>query len=185
MREVFSPPEPVHSQDIIRRVCGESAVSHAATGNGLETDPRFPSGPWVGFFLQKWPPLGKQWMELRLTFRSGDLTGEGRDIIGTFVLAGSYSVADGRCHWRKTYLGKHDVYYSGFNEGKGIWGTWEIPSGLATPIRLHGGFHIWPEGMGDPTEPGLKEAADLPVEADAEALPLAEPVVGWSTAGNT
>jgi hypothetical protein len=26
-----------------------------------------------------------------------------------------------------------------------------------------GGFHIWPEGMGDPTHPRLSAEADLPV----------------------
>ena len=35
----------------------------------LETDPRFPSGPWTGFFLQKLLP-GRHVMELRLTFRA-------------------------------------------------------------------------------------------------------------------
>jgi hypothetical protein len=27
----------------------------------------------------------------------------------------------------------------------------------------NGGFHIWPEGMEDPTRPSLHEEADLPV----------------------
>jgi len=48
----------------------------------LETDSRFPSGPWVGYFLQKELPPGKHGMELRLTFRRGVVTGEGRDLIG-------------------------------------------------------------------------------------------------------
>ena len=26
----------------------------------LETDPRFPSGKWVGFWIQKHPPVGRQ-----------------------------------------------------------------------------------------------------------------------------
>ena len=44
----------------------------------LETDPRFPSGPWTGFFLQPLVP-GRHLMELRLTFRRGEVKGEGRD----------------------------------------------------------------------------------------------------------
>ena len=32
------------------------------------------------------------------------------------------------------------MFYRGFREGKGIWGTWEIT------IQYHGGFHIWPLG---------------------------------------
>ena len=137
----------------------------------LETDPRFPSGPWVGFFLQKAPPLGRQAMELRLTFRAGAMTGDGRDLVGQFVIRGRYGVEDGRCYWTKRYLGRHDVHYRGFNEGKGIWGVWEI--GNDGP-SLRGGFHIWPEGQADPTSPTLTEAADLPVEVEEkEAVPAA------------
>ena len=91
----------------------------------LETDPRFPSGPWTGFFLQKSLP-GRHLMEFRLTFRNGAMTGEGRDWVGPFLVKGRYDLADGKCHWTKRYLGKHDVFYQGFNEGKGIWGVWEI-----------------------------------------------------------
>ena len=67
-------------------------------------------------------------MELRITFRQGMIRGEGRDWVGTFVLSGHYDLADGKCRWTKRYLGKHDVYYQWFNEGKGIWGTWQITS---------------------------------------------------------
>jgi hypothetical protein len=127
----------------------------------LETDPRFPSGPWTGFFLQKLVP-GRHLMELRLTFRQGVMTGEGRDWVGKFVVKGRYQITDGRCHWTKRYLGKHDVFYRGFNEGKGIWGVWEIgPTAGLTAQR--GGFHIWPEGMADPSHPHLAEAIDLPI----------------------
>ncbi len=97
-------------------------------------------------------------MELHLTFAQGGLEGEGRDWVGNFVVRGRYNVTDGRCHWTKRYLGKHDVFYEGFNEGKGIWGRWEILSD-----GLHGGFHIWPEGMPDPTQPHLVEQAELPL----------------------
>jgi hypothetical protein len=130
----------------------------------LETDPRFPSGPWTGFFLQKAIP-GKHLMELRLQFRRGDVTGEGRDWVGPFIVRGRYTLEDGRVHWQKRYLSKHDVYYRGFGEGKGIWGTWEIPT-EAVPGFSNGGFHIWPEGMPDPTQPTLHEAADLPLAVE-------------------
>jgi hypothetical protein len=129
----------------------------------LETDPRFPSGPWTGFFLQPQMP-GRHLMELRLTFRGGTISGEGRDWVGEFVVRGRYDLADGRCHWTKRYLAKHDVFYQGFNEGKGIWGTWEIAA-TREYTRQHGGFHIWPEGMADPTGSALHAAAELPAEA--------------------
>lgn len=137
----------------------------------LETDPRFPSGPWTGFFLQPLMP-GRHLMELRLTFRCGQMSGEGRDGVGHFVITGRYSINDGRCHWTKRYIGRHDVFYNGFNEGKGIWGTWEIAATSAYPGQ-RGGFHIWPEGMHDPTEPELSEEADLPVEQEVHIRELA------------
>ena len=102
-----------------------------------ETDSRFPSGPWCGFFLMSHLP-GRHQMELHLTFRQGMMTGEGRDRIGHFLIRGRYQVEDGQCWWTKRYIGKHDVSYHGYNEGKGIWGLWEIPP------TWKGGFHIWP-----------------------------------------
>ena len=126
----------------------------------LETDPRFPSGPWTGFFLQRHIP-GKHQMELRLTFHDGNMTGEGRDWVGEFLVTGHYNRADGKCYWTKKYLGKHDVFYQGYNEGKGIWGTWQIGE------LARGGFHIWPEGFGDPTTEYLVEEANLPVGDEA------------------
>ena len=133
----------------------------------LETDPRFPTGPWTGFFLQPLVP-GRHLMDLRLTFRQSELTGEGRDWVGLFTIRGRYSITDGKCYWTKRYQGKHDVFYKGFNEGKGIWGTWEIPPNQNAGQRWHGGFHIWPEGMPDPTQRHLVEAADLPVQVEEE-----------------
>jgi hypothetical protein len=136
----------------------------------LETDPRFPSGPWVGFFLQRAIP-GRHMMEIRLTFRQGSMAGEGRDWVGPFLLKGRYSVEDGKCYWTKRYLGKHDVFYQGYNEGKGIWGAWEIPGQEKTlGLRMHGGFYIWPEGMDDPTLQHLREEADLPAPAEPEVV---------------
>jgi hypothetical protein len=128
----------------------------------LETDPRFPSGRWVGFFLDQ-RIRGKHQMELLLTFRAGEMTGEGRDMVGEFIIRGRYDVAEGKCHWHKRYLGGHDVFYQGYAEDKGIWGNWELfPKELYGLVK--GGFYIWPEGLGDPTQSSLAEAADVPVE---------------------
>src|SRR5262249_3489424 len=109
-----------------------------------------------------------------LTFRQGAITGEGRDWVGAFVIRGRYDLADGRCHWTKKYLKKHDVFYQGFNEGKGIWGTWEIAASPAYPTQ-RGGFHIWAEGMPAPSQPQLTEEADLPLTEDEELM-IQEPV---------
>jgi hypothetical protein len=128
----------------------------------LETDPRFPSGPWAGYFLQRELP-GRHLMEMRLTFRDGEFRGEGRDRVGPFTFRGRYSVADGKCQWVKQYLGRHRVFYQGYNEGKGIWGVWTLPP------YYRGGFHIWPEGMGGPGGPALKEEAEPPAPVEEES----------------
>jgi hypothetical protein len=136
---------------------------------GVEPDGRFPSGPWTGFFLQPSLP-GKHWMELRLIFRNGIMEGEGRDRVGEFRFKGRYQVSDGKCWWTKTYIKQHSIAYQGYNEGKGIWGTWEY-----SPTHK-GGFYIWPEAMGDPTQIRLAEAVDQPVDEPALEIPIAEPV---------
>jgi hypothetical protein len=129
----------------------------------LETDPRFPSGPWVGYFVQ----FGKHLTELRLTFKQGAMTGEGRDWVGDYLVRGRYDLANGKCYWTKSYIGQHDVFYDGYNEGKGIWGRWEVvPYGHT----YHGGFHIWPEGMDDPTQQHLAAEADLPAPVEEAGI---------------
>jgi len=146
-------------------------VSNPADGT-LESDPRFPSGAWTGYFEQKLPlPFpGRFTMEMVLSFRNGTLTGTGRDLIGEFAMDGVYHLQDGRCHWTKRYVGKHEVDYSGFNEGKGIWGVWQILS-----FGLHGGFHIWPEGLSSPGGDVLSEEADLPRVEEIETEPIGVP----------
>jgi hypothetical protein len=128
----------------------------------VETDPRFPSGKWAGFWTQTVPIHGRLKQEMILTFHRGEIDGEGRDMVGKFHIRGFYSTEDGKCRWTKRYVGRHDVFYQGFNEGKGIWGTWEIPPTEAT-LQLKGGFHIWPEGMADPTGSALSAHAETPI----------------------
>ncbi len=122
---------------------------------GAEPDSRFPSGPWTGFFLQPSHP-GRNWMELSLTFRDGSVHGDGRDRVGEFRITGKYGVEDGKCRWTKAYIGQHTLSYQGYNEGKGIWGTWEYDR------SYRGGFRIWPVGMADPTLVRISEEVDEP-----------------------
>ena len=136
-----------------------------------ETDPRFPSGRWGGFFLQKEIP-GRHLMELELEFCESIMRGEGRDWVGEFLVRGRYDTDDGQCWWHKRYLGSHDIYYRGYNEGKGIWGNWQMSEADGGLMCLSGGFHIWPEGMADASEVALAES--LPFAAD-EPMELAEP----------
>lgn len=122
-----------------------------------EADDRFPSGPWTGYFLQKEMP-GKHWMDMSLSFKSGTIEGAGSDPVGRFLWTGTYCTKDGRCVMTKRYIGRHSVFYDGYNEGRGIWGTWQIPP------NFRGGFHIWPKAMGDLTEPELSQEADSPFD---------------------
>jgi hypothetical protein len=129
----------------------------------MESDPRFPSGPWTGFFLDRRLP-GRHAMQLHLTFDAGRMTGNGRDWVGPFTIDGTYRTSDGACAFVKQYVGKHAVHYRGFNEGRGIWGTWEL---RWLGFTWTGGFHIWPEGMPDPTRPHLEAEIDEPIEVEA------------------
>ena len=136
----------------------------------VETDSRFPSGPWKGFFLQPLLP-GRHWMEIHLTFRAGRLNGEGRDWVGPFVMTGRYDLDNGRCWWTKTYVGRHEIDYDGYNEGKGIWGRWQWNHGPS----WHGGFHIWLVGQGfdDPTR--LTESVEAPAPEEVMVEEAAAP----------
>ena len=100
---------------------------------------QFPSGPWTGFYTYQ-SVGGKHAMDLTLAFAEGRITGDGTDAVGMFIIDGSYDAVGGECDWRKSYIGAHDVFYRGFREGKGIWGTWEIHR------EWRGGFQIWPLG---------------------------------------
>jgi hypothetical protein len=101
-------------------------------------------------------------MDLHLEFSAGSVNGDGNDDIGRFLIRGKYDSANRECHWTKTYPGSHDVYYRGFREGKGIWGTWEIA------IFYHGGFHIWPKGEHEGETTTEQFEAETPVDAIGE-----------------
>jgi hypothetical protein len=122
----------------------------------IVADELFPSGPWVGFY--NYNPGDKHQMELDLTFANGKVTGTGIDDVGRFVINGRYDTTTLECWWTKTYPGSHDVFYRGFREGKGIWGTWEITA------FDHGGFHIWPRAAGDGETTEQKATQPHPAE---------------------
>ena len=119
----------------------------------------FPSGPWMGFYNYR--PGDRHRMDLALTFANGNMSGDGVDDVGRFLIKGRYDSTSGECYWTKSYLGAHDVFYRGFREGKGIWGTWEIAT------HEHGGFHIWPRQAGEGEERAESTAVNEPVDAIA------------------
>ncbi len=108
-------------------------------------------------------------MDLHLTFASGNLRGDGNDDIGPFLIRGHYDTTNRECHWTKTYIGQHDVFYRGFREGKGIWGTWEI--GLLS----RGGFLIWPRGADEGEAQTEISEVEEPVDAVGQEVTIAEP----------
>ncbi len=107
-------------------------------------------------------------MELQLTFANGSLNGDGSDDIGPFLIKGRYDSTNLESHWTKSYLGKHDVFYRGFREGKGIWGTWEIKT------YSRGGFHIRPRRAGEGEERSESAEQAKPVDAIASE-PVSQP----------
>ena len=121
-------------------------------------DKDFPSGPWVGFYTYS-GAHDKHRMDLGLTFASGRISGEGNDDVGPFIIGGRFDPANGECHWTKTYVGAHDVFYCGFRESKGIWGTWEILS------DVRGGFHIWPRAQTEGNEEAVSAEEEVQVPA--------------------
>ena len=123
----------------------------------LEQHPDFPSGEWVGYWLEGGSRCRQ---DLVLNFRSGVLSGSGGDSVGAFSIRGSYDVESREVTWTKKYLGAHDVYYRGFREIKGIWGTWEIEG-------FRSGFHIWPRSEGEAEAIATSEKSEVPVEARA------------------
>jgi hypothetical protein len=135
---------------------------------GGETDPRFPSGAWTGFFWQRMLP-GRNPMKIQLDFRDGELKARGTDVVGPFTFSGSYDRTDGECRWTKQYLGKHQVAYKGVSKGQGIWGAWEI-SLLRGLYRDRGVFHIWPEGATPANDVDLTEDAFLTKAPDRNLI---------------
>ena len=121
-------------------------------------DDDFTSGPWTGFY--NYSNGRRERMDLSLTFKQGVVTGGGTDPVGPFTIRGGYDAESNDVYWTKTYVGRHDVFYKGCRDNRGIWGTWEIPS------SLRGGFHIWPEGHGE----GEVQHAEAEIDAPADAV---------------
>ena len=115
-------------------------------------DELFPSGPWTGFYNYTGPE-DRHRMDLHLEFANGRMTGDGTDNIGLFLIKGGYQAASRECEWTKAYPGSHQVFYRGYRDGHGIWGTWEIP-----PFS-RGGFHIWPRRASDGEQ--VEETAEI------------------------
>jgi hypothetical protein len=104
-----------------------------------EIDERFPSGPWIGYWQQDTVQARQR---LGLTFAQGTVKGSGRDVIGDFLVHGTYDATTGGCSLVKRYP-SHAVHYEGLADGDGIGGKWTIRQlGFFNDA---GGFRIWPD----------------------------------------
>lgn len=104
----------------------------------VETDPRFTSGRYRGFYIQFGVRSGQ---EMTLTFADGRVSGWGMDPVGRFDVVGAYDADRGRAAWTKHYPGRHTVHYDVTAEVKnGLWGLWQIRGGFGSK----GGFQLWP-----------------------------------------
>ncbi len=109
----------------------------------LETNPLFPSGEWEGFYTYAFgSDARRHMMSFALTFNNRIVTGSGIDNVAHFIWRGSYDTEKLRCWMQKRYP-SHTVFYDGYVDQNGIWGTWEIAP------HDHGGFHIWPKGLSE------------------------------------
>src|SRR4051812_1635393 len=83
-----------------------------------EQDPRWPSGPWRGFWLQRAYP-GRHEMTVDLRFANGKVEGNGQDAAGRFSVRGTYSPPEGRLDLVKRYVGGEgsDIRWDAWNYG--------------------------------------------------------------------
>ena len=121
-----------------------------------------PSGSWTGYYVYAWARYSRHRMDLDLHFKAARILGAGSDDIGPFSIRGWLEADSERLGWVKAYA-THDVSYSGFRDARGIWGTWEIPPGMA------GGFRIWPKGLG--SDESIETAEEIPEELLAGVTP--------------
>lgn len=100
----------------------------------------YPSGRWDGFWVQEY--VGRQAMTpFTLRFADGQVTGDGRDVVGPFTFSGTYDET-GAVRLVKQYFTaegreRHQVLYVGRPDGEGsITGTWSIGPDYTGPFLL-------------------------------------------------
>lgn len=135
-----------------------------------ETDDRFPTGEWTGFYVQ---PDGRRRyrMDFVLEFVESKISGKGDDPVGEFTISGAYDATTGECSWTKQYVGQHGVEYAGAALHRGIVGQWRVPG---MPEVWTGPFFVWPRALGDLESAFEKAFLEYELSGPAFA-PLSEP----------
>ena len=121
-----------------------------------ETHPLFPSGDWEDFYTYSWSQQ-RHMMDFTLHFQNNTVSGGGSDDVGGFHWLGTYDSVGLRCAMTKYYV-RHTVFYDGYVDENGIWGTWTI-EGFGK-----GGFHLWPK-------PGAEETAEAETVKEKKTAP--------------
>lgn len=132
-----------------------------------EPDMIIPSGLWGGHYSQPSFNVSKAQMELFLSFSDGRVMGEGRDIVGDFlILNGRYHKDNNSVSFTKQYASYGVRYYGHWSENIGIQGFWEISE---QGFHDKDSFHIYPLGYSS---------------LDARALAEVQPLVRMNWQGN-
>lgn len=132
----------------------------------VETDPRFPSGPWRGYWDQS---LVRGWMDLQFTFAAGRISGWGHDALGDFVVSGRYDLSTGQVTFEKLIINRHLVNYQGECRAGMIAGRWSIPNDDQGPFR------VWPKALGDQGPIEAQQVDLWPEERRTKPVSLAHP----------
>ena len=141
----------VKEADILTKAMNQNRKEQVTAGKELETHSLFPSGEWEGFYAYEFGPNARRHlMSFTLEFKNGAVTGGGIDDIGAFTWRGHYDTEQLRCQLYKRYV-THLIFYDGYVDENGIWGSWQIP------LRIRGGFHLWPKGISEDMTVGHKE----------------------------
>ena len=96
-------------------------------------------------------------MDLHLEFSDGQLGGAGCDVVGEFMMRGTYDVDTGEVVIHKHYVGQHHVLYRGKSRGQAIAGEWSMDV-------FSGTFCIWPVGACDPTKRRVRAEVEVPID---------------------
>ena len=108
-----------------------------------ETDPRFPSGLWKGFYVQNGRKI-RTAVDLvfhRTAADGGHVCGKGSDPVGNFRFVGTYGLDTGKVTLRKHYLAQHMVAYEGVcvSSLPMLEGRWQLRAD-----HLTGCWRLWP-----------------------------------------
>lgn len=125
------------------------------SSNRHETDKRFPSGLWMGYWIQGYI---KGRMRLTLEFIEGGITGSGTDAVGPFDIKGVYSKKHNMVCMDKRYRGAHSVGYCGCANDGGLDGTWYLAQIPQIDI-----WRLWPVDEAFDVVPVMAAAEDEPV----------------------